>query len=149
MKIRVAVKSDAEAIRGLVASLSHFYLQGGARTLPEWFAMTLTVDEFEKRLKANDFYSLVCEEGGRIVGYISMKNKFHLYHLFVSEKYQGKGIARALWSQVVMQFGIARYTVRSSLYAVPVYKAFGFMETGPVQTKDGIAFQPMELPGVC
>jgi predicted GNAT family N-acyltransferase len=38
-----------------------------------------------------------------------------------------------------------RFTLRSSLYAVPIYKRFGFSESGPVGTKDGISFQPMEL----
>jgi hypothetical protein len=36
-----------------------------------------------------------------------------------------------------------RYTVHSSLGAVPVYERFAFVATGPVITKHGISFQPM------
>lgn len=35
-------------------------------------------------------------------------------------------------------------SVRSSIYAVPVYKRFGFLESGPAGSKDGVSFEPME-----
>ena len=38
-----------------------------------------------------------------------------------------------------------KFTVNSSLNAVPVYQRFGFVANGPVVQKHGIAFQPMLL----
>jgi len=145
MGIREASKDDARNICELVTSLSHYYLDEGQGDLPEWFLSTLRVNEFERRLKSDENHNLVYEVRNRIVGYISMNENGHLYHLFVSEQYQGKGIARALWNEITRKCKSSRYTVRSSLYAVPVYKAFGFYEAGPAGVKDGMHFQPMEL----
>lgn len=74
-----------------------------------------------------------------------MKEASHLYHLFVSEVHQGNGIANALWQHIVKQNRVEKYTLRSSLYAVPVYKKWGFVETDTVREKDGIKFQAMAL----
>jgi len=74
-----------------------------------------------------------------------MKNKNHLYHLYVSNEYQGQGVARKLWEQAMSHCRNNIYTLRSSLYAVPVYKKFGFVEVGEAQEKNGIDFQEMEL----
>jgi len=145
MGIREASKDDARNICELVTSLSHYYLDEGQGDLPEWFLSTLRVNEFERRLKSDENHNLVYEVRNRIVGYISMNENGHLYHLFVSEQYQGKGIARELWNEITRKCKSSRYTVRSSLYAVPVYKAFGFNEAGPAGVKDGMHFQPMEL----
>jgi len=145
MGIRVASSSDAEALSILVASLSHFLLEDGSRPLPEWFLQMISADAFKSRLRSPEFYNVVWELDGRIVGYISVKQRFQIYHLFVAEQHQGKGIARKLWSHITEKFGLSKYFVRSSLYAIPAYKAFGFVEAGEVQAKDGIAFQPMEL----
>ena len=72
-----------------------------------------------------------------------MKHGTHLFHLFVSESHQCKGIARKLWSHAIQSGGASEITVRSSLFAVPVYKAFGFKETGDVGVIDGLKYQPM------
>jgi ribosomal protein S18 acetylase RimI-like enzyme len=81
----------------LVASLSHFFLGDSTRRLPEWFAKMVAVNEFEARLQSPEFCSLVYEVDEQIVGYISVKQRLQIYHLFVSEQHQHKGIARALW----------------------------------------------------
>ncbi|MFY0665521.1 MAG: GNAT family N-acetyltransferase [Natronospirillum sp.] len=49
-----------------------------------------------------------------------------------------------LWAAAIQGFSASIFTVRSSLFAVPVYERFGFVASGPVGTKDGISFQPME-----
>ncbi|WP_425475087.1 GNAT family N-acetyltransferase [Brenneria uluponensis] len=48
---------------------------------------------------------------------------------------------------VIVDFalGLNTYTVRSSIYAVPIYKKLGFKESESVTSKEGIRFQPMVL----
>ena len=145
MRIRIASPDDAETLSILVASLSHFLLEEGSKALPEWFLQMIAVEAFVSRLQSPEFYHVVCEADSRLVGYISVKQRHQIYHLFVSDQYQHKGIARRLWSHVTERYGTSRYVVRSSLYAIPMYKAFGFVETGEVQAKDSIRFQPMEF----
>lgn len=145
MEIRIAVKDDVIKIESLVASLSHFYLKNKDAELPKWFANSITDAAFSKRIEASEYANFVYALKGEIVGYISMKSGSHLYHLFVAEPHQGKGISRELWEFTAKMYVSHTYTLRSSLNAVPVYKRFGFLESGAASEKDGIGFQPMEL----
>ncbi|SEQ60910.1 Ribosomal protein S18 acetylase RimI [Amphritea atlantica] len=144
MSIRIAVESDVHQIADLVASLSHFYLDEPGKELPVWFRESITEAAFAVRVSSPEYLNLVYEEGGVLMGYISVKGGSHLYHLFVAQAFQGRGISRLLWLKAKESSQSKRFSLRSSIYAVPVYKRFGFVESGPVGTKDGISFQPME-----
>jgi GNAT superfamily N-acetyltransferase len=145
VNIRKASIDDAIKIKDLVSSLSHFYLEGDNTLLPGWFSDTLEISEFENRLMSEDFINLVCVLNEEIVGYISIKGSSHIYHLFVAEQHQGKGISKELWNRATSGLDVGVYTVRSSIFAVPVYKSFGFKASGAIASKDGIQFQPMEF----
>ncbi|MEP4547416.1 MAG: GNAT family N-acetyltransferase [Saccharospirillum sp.] len=144
MSIRAAINVDVPAVSILVKSLAHYYLDGSGETLPSWLEDTLTHEAFLARLTDADCLNLVFDVSGAIVGYISVKKPGHLYHLFVAEGFQGKGISRLLWEQVKRQCRCNSFTVRSSIHAIPVYSRFGFTESGPVGTRDGVSFQHME-----
>lgn len=145
MTVRSATREEVPQIARLVHSLAHFYLDDAQTTLPEWFAETLSLSSFVTRVTSPEYRNWVYEVDGLVVGYIALKGESHLYHLFVAEEQQGKGIAKALWESAVRGSSANAFTVRSSLFAVPVYKRFGFVASGPVGTKDGISFQPMAL----
>ncbi len=142
---RKASTEDAKQIQHLVQELTHFYLTPYHTTLPAWLTSTFDLKSFESRLTDNNYINLVYEKNAVIVGYISVKDRYHIYHLFVSEAYQHQGIARSLWSDIKKICREQQYTVRSSLYAVPVYEKFGFRKTSSIQTKDNIQFQSMKL----
>ncbi|MBI1425724.1 MAG: GNAT family N-acetyltransferase [Gammaproteobacteria bacterium] len=145
MSIRPANETDVPQIAVLVKSLAHYYLNDPSRELPSWLNNTLTYEAFADRISSSEYLNFVYEEAGTIVGYISINRNGHLYHLFVAEQSQGKGISRLIWEHAKQYCECVCFSVRSSLYAIPVYKRFGFCETGPVGTKDGVSFQPMEL----
>lgn len=144
MAIRMANKADVNKIYTLVKSLSHFYLNNRDGSLPNWFSETLTEQAFIQRVNNERYHNFVYIIDDQIVGYLAFRGNSHLYHLFVSERHQGQGIAKKLW-QHATQYCIAEcYTLRSSLFAIPVYKKFGFKKSGAAGEKDGIGFQPME-----
>ncbi len=145
MDIRDATKEDATQIKQLVIGLSHLYLANTADLVPARFLATLELKEFEKRIKEDQFTNLVCKTNEKIIGFISVKDKNHIYHLFVSQQHQRKGFAKKLWKAATALCGATRYTVRSSLYAVPVYESFGFIKSADAEAKDSIEFQKMEL----
>lgn len=144
MAIRRAVKDDMLPIKNLVHDLAGYYLQDKTAPLSPWFAQSIRLSEFETRLLNADFMHFVYTLDDVVVGYIALQGGSHVYHLFVATEAQGKGIARALWERVCAEAPATRYTVRSSLYAVPVYQKFGFRESGPGANKEGIGYQPME-----
>lgn len=147
MKIRKAETSDIGDVAKLVRGLSHYYLQDGLAELPEWFNVTLTDSSFLSRFIDNEYFNFVAEIDGSIVGYVSIKTGFHIYHLFVSPSFHNQGIAKQLWQYCVHHLKIEQCTVRSSLFAVPVYAQFGFKVSGGSAVKDGIGFQPMVYSG--
>ena len=78
-----------------------------------------------------------------------MRGRSHLFHLFVDDSYQGRGLARQLWNEarrrVTQSGGLSEFTVNASLNAVIVYERFGFQSEGEVRQVNGISFQPMRL----
>lgn len=93
----------------------------------------------------------VAEVDGVIVGFIAIREKKHVFHMFVDKAHHRKGIARALWQAARAAAGdtdhTAGFTVNASNYALPVYEAWGFTRTMPMQTKNGINYNPMQLNG--
>ena len=100
-------------------------------------------------VSANNFLYLVAEDEGELAGVIALRDNSHIYHLFVALPHQRKGLGRSLWllvKQAALQGGNGgRFTINSSLNAVPVYERFGFIPIGPKVEKHGVAFMPMQL----
>lgn len=143
MQIRKAALSDIHQVADLVRSLAHYYLDEDREVLPDWFNNTLTDSAFSNRFIASDYHNYIAEIEGVIVGYIAIKTGCHLYHLFVSPDHHHQGIGKALWQFCIAELKITHCSVRSSLYAVPIYAKLGFRVTGDVAYKEGIGYQPM------
>ncbi len=95
--------------------------------------------------------SRVAEMDGVVVGFIAMRDKRHLFHLFVDKPWHRRGVARRLW-EVARQAALdggndGVFTVNSSNYAMPVYERFGFVRTAPTQESKGLRYNPMQLGG--
>lgn len=149
MKIREAALGDAPVISNIARSLSEKYVT------PEFpaeardaFLKSMTVDGIRQLIGSGLRYHLA-EVDGNIVGIIGIKNNTHLYHLFVSETFQKKGIARQLWNAAMKTCKAAgnpgEFTVNSSRYAQQVYESFGFVAQSPPQERNGIVTIPMKL----
>ena len=143
MKIRKAETSDIDSVAALVRELSLYYLEDGQGELPGWFRATLTNSAFAGRFNDPEYFNFVAVIDGSVGGYVSIRRGFHLYHLFVSARLHNQGIAKLLWRHCVEQLKIEQCTVRSSLFAVPIYSKLGFIVSGNSDYKDGIGFQPM------
>ena len=91
----------------------------------------------------------VAEIDGEIVGFIAVRDRRHLFHMFVARRLHGQGIARRLWA-VARRAAIEDghdgiFTVNASNFALPVYEAWGFVRTAPTQCRNGLYYNPMQL----
>lgn len=154
INIREATLDDAVTMAYIMRSLSHFYLDEGVNELPQWLLDSSSVSEFEYRLASDDFKSFVYIMPGQelvtgdVAGFITIKllpKRIHLQSLFVTESNQKRGVARALWQFILHHYPARQYTVRSSLYAVPVYRQFGFVDDGIVAVDEGLRYQTLVL----
>jgi GNAT superfamily N-acetyltransferase len=93
----------------------------------------------------------VADCDGEIAGFIAIRERKHLFHMFVGARWQRRGLSRKLWEvarAAAIDVGASgQFTVNASNFAVPVYEAMGFVRTAPMQCVKGLFFNPMELGG--
>lgn len=91
-------------------------------------------------------YQLAEDERGRLVGLAALRPPRHLFHLFVAEAWQGRGLGLRLFRAVTAGEEGLPLTVNSSLAAIGFYTRLGFRPTQALQARDGIRFLPMQRP---
>jgi ribosomal protein S18 acetylase RimI-like enzyme len=149
LRIREALVSDAASISSLVRALSQRYiaLEFSARGRENLLG-TMTPEAIAEKIASGYRYH-VAEDAGHLVATVGMRDNRHLYHLFVAESHQGRGLARRLWDVALVASRAAgyagAYTVNSSRYARGFYERLGFMVTSDTIEKDGVVFVPMTL----
>jgi GNAT superfamily N-acetyltransferase len=148
-RIRAAIPDDALAIGTLLLDLTARYI---AHELSSDAANRLLASmqvPAIKRYLASGYRYHVAEDHGELAGVVAVRDNRHLYHLFVAERFQGKGLARALW-QVAKAASLEAgnpgvFTVNSSRFAVGLYEKFGFVGHGEVVDHSGVIHIPMKL----
>ncbi len=67
--------------------------------------------------------------GQRLAGFADLEADGHLDHLYVDPDFERRGVARALYEQVVeaaQRKGLARLYTEASITALPAFNRFGF-----------------------
>ena len=148
MRIVSATIADARRISALINGLSRSFLLTPSGEGAEPFLASVGESAIGGFVSANNFDYAMAEVDGQLAGVVAVRDHSHLFHLFVAEAFQRSGLGTRLWLMAktrALQAGNAgRFTVNSSLNAIPVYRKFGFVETGPVVRSHGVAFQPMQ-----
>jgi GNAT superfamily N-acetyltransferase len=152
LTIREATPDDAGRISTLIASLARYFLADPERPQDAAaFFETITPATIADSIAGGRYRYHLAEGAGELAGIVGVRDAGHLYHLMVAEPLHGQGIASTLWDiakeAAASDGNTGRFTVNSSVNAVPVYGRFGFVATGAVQVQNGIAFVPMELNG--
>lgn len=150
--IREATTDDAGHISALIASLARYFLADPDRPQDAAaFFETIAPAAIAASIASGRYRYHLAERAGELAGIVGVRDAGHLYHLMVAEPLHGQGIASTLWDAAkkaaASDGNTGRFTVNSSVNAVPVYKRFGFSATDAVQVQNGIAFVPMELGG--
>ena len=151
MKLHItrATPQDAEAISRLIHGLSRAFTLDPSGQRAEAFLRGIGAEAVRGYISAPSFAYFKGLLDGELAGVVAVRTASHLYHLFVAEKFQGRGIARALWRHARAEAQGAgnpgHFTVNSTPVAVPVYERFGFRATGPQVEMNGIAYVPMRL----
>ncbi|MCO8085827.1 GNAT family N-acetyltransferase [Acinetobacter lwoffii] len=141
MKIRKANLQDTRAIVDVIAPFVDAVIsseEGRQRFQPE---MIQTI--FERP----DIHYFVTEIDHQVIGVVAYMEPAHFMHFFLNQVYQGQGYGRRqMWhflESEIRRQGHSIITVKSSLYALDIYKRFGFVETGQYTEEHGIRFIPM------
>ncbi|RDZ28833.1 GNAT family N-acetyltransferase [Lysobacter silvisoli] len=147
--VRRARTEDAAPISALLSASTRRWIApdcdaDGARTLLD----SMSVEATAQRLAGGYRYFLAfAADGSTLLGVAAIREPQHLYHLFVADEAQGRGLSLALWeavrADVYAALGAVEITVNASRRAVPVYRHLGFVADGPERAENGIPFTPM------
>lgn len=150
MEFRKGSPTDAEAIADLIASFQSELTDDPSGAGAEEFLGSVSLRAEREYLASERYRYLLAYSDSQLTGFIAIRDGYHLFHLFVERSHQRQGVARQLWERALRELCSAgtdgSYTVNSSLSAVPVYQAFGFVPAGSIQSKHGISFLPMRRP---
>lgn len=149
LRIRRATSDDASAVSALILSLAHHFLLHTDGSDADAFLLALEPAGIERNIAAAEFDYYVGMVGSQLAGVVAVRHGTHLFHLFVREAFQRRGVARALWSHVKGVYGwpsaSVMTTVNSTPFALSFYERVGFRAAGPRAETNGIAFIPMQL----
>ena len=149
LQIERATPADAEAISRLIHGLSRAFTLDPSGQGAEGFLRSISAQAIAGYISAPNFAYFKGLLDGELAGVVAVRDASHLYHLFVDQRFQGRGLARALWAHARADAQAAGnqgwFTVNSTPVAVPVYERFGFRATGPRVEMNGITFVPMRL----
>jgi GNAT superfamily N-acetyltransferase len=150
MELRPARIEDASAISGLILSFSRDFTIAPDGTGAEQFLASVSAESEARYIADARYQYIAAVEGDKLLGFIAIRDRCHVFHLFVAQELQRRGLATQLWnaakSSALETGNVTGVTVNSSRIAVAVYERFGFLATGPHVEKHGISFVPMQLP---
>ena len=148
--VRAATVADTAAISALTMASMQRWIAGdctaeGATAL----AALMTPEATRERLAGDAYRTWVAECDGAVVGVAALRFPAHLYHLFVADDAQRRGVARLLWSAVraAVSPGLDGFTVNASRHGVEAYRRLGFVADGPETVEHGIPATPMHWRG--
>jgi predicted GNAT family N-acyltransferase len=147
MEFRRGSPADAEAIASLIASFQSELTDHPSGAGAERYLVSVSVKAERDYLASERYLYLLAYSDSQLAGFIAIRDGSHLFHLFVQRSHQRQGLARRLWERALREpytsSSNGAFTVNSSLSAVPVYQAFGFVPAGSIQSAHGISFLPM------
>ena len=152
MDFRAGSPADAEAIAALIDSFQSELTDDPSGAGADEYLASVSVQAEREYLASERYRYLLVYSDSQLAGFIAIRDGSHLYHLFIERSHQRQGIARRLWERALEELCAPNsdggFTVNSSLRAVPVYQAFGFVPTGSIQSMHGISFLPMQRPAL-
>lgn len=147
MEFRAARPADARPIADLIMAFRDQLAVDPEGRGAETFFASVSATAEEGYIRSDRYDFVVAETGGQLAGCIAMRDRTHLFHLFVAPRFQRRGLARELWRRAQDIANPAgerlEFTVNSSLSAVPVYERLGFVQSSPPERRDGVAYVPM------
>lgn len=151
VEILPATLSDAKSISELIESFSQEFISSTRENARQFFE--LTCPDAEREYLSNSRYIFAkAQYQGALIAFVAIRDRRHLFHLFVHKDFQRKGLGRALWLHVkklaesVENNG--EFTVKAAIKSVHFYERLGFSTESNTVEEDGVLFIPMRLHSI-
>jgi ribosomal protein S18 acetylase RimI-like enzyme len=148
MHIRSLVPDDIPAAAALLRRAAEEFILHESTPANRAVFLAEQGEDGMRGFLAKGFVYHVAEVDGELAGFIAIRERSHVYSLYVDKRFHRRGIARALWdaarAAAVGPGHPGFFTVNASNHALPFYASLGFVPTAPTQT--GIVrYNPMRL----
>lgn len=142
--IRSAYESDAPAIADLILLTSLACCFNSASPFPDWYEATVTRTQILSLLQNEEMTWALAIQENKLAGVLAIQACSHVKYFFVHPDHHRQGIGKNLWAFALRANALGEsISVRSSLFAVPVYERLGFTAIEPQQEFKGMHFQVM------
>ena len=150
MVVRQAILKDSVAISELISRLTVKYVLPSCESKVHHILLNSMSSKQLRNNLQNGYYYLLAENANKqLIGVAGLKDYSHLYHLFVCDNHQGRGIAKTLWQTIKRDAerinNTKQFTVNSAITAESVYLSFGFKRLSGIRNRDGMVDIPMTL----
>lgn len=143
-EVRIAIASDAERISTVILKTSTTCCFSQEAPCPDWYRESIAPEQIRKLIESTDYNWLVALQREDIVGVLAVAQNSQIKYYFVLPGVQRLGIGRKLWNEAVhISILATEVSVRSSVFAVPVYEKLGFVKSGEASKFKGMVYQPM------
>jgi GNAT superfamily N-acetyltransferase len=148
MLIRSLVPADIPAAAALLRRAAGEFILHESTPADGAVFLAEQGEEGMRGFLAKGYVYHVAEVDGTLAGFIAIRERSHVYSLYVDSRFHRRGIARRLWEtakQAALGPGHPNaFTVNASNHALPFYASLGFVPTAPTQV--GIVrYNPMRL----
>jgi ribosomal protein S18 acetylase RimI-like enzyme len=148
MQIRSLIPDDIPAVAALLRRAAEEFILH--ESTPEDGAVFLAEqgEQGVRAFLAKGYVYHLAAIDGELAGFIAVRERSHVYSLYVDKAFHRRGVARRLWEEArdaaLGPGHPGAFTVNASNHAVPFYAALGFVPTAPTQV--GIVrYNPMRL----
>jgi len=142
--IRLALEADVSDIAELIYSTSAACCFSPAQPCPKWYEESVQPSQIATLFKSEQMVWLVAIEEQKLAGVLAVTDKSHVKYFFVHPAFQKLGVGKKLWESAMDRGALGNsITVRSSLFAVPVYQRLGFKAIEPPKSFNGMDYQTM------
>ena len=143
-EIRQALVADASAISELIYATSCDCCFTAEQLCPDWYVASIQPEQILTLVSSDQMVWLVAASKNTLVGVLAICDSSHVKYFFVHPAFQKLGIGKRLW-KFALNGGMLgnTVTVRSSLFAVPVYERLGFKAVEPPKIFNGMHYQTM------
>lgn len=148
MRIRPLTPDDIPACAALLRRAAEEFILH--ESTPEDGAVFLAQQGAEgmRGFVAQGYVYHLAEIDGVLAGFIAVRDRSHVYSLYVERRFHRRGVARRLWETArAAALGPGHpgvFTVNASSHALPFYASIGFVPSAAMQS--GIVrYHPMRL----
>lgn len=144
IEIRHAFETDAGDIADLIYSTAMACCFTPEQPCPAWYKESLQPKPIADLIRSAQVEWLVATLDRKVAGTLAVYDKSQVKYFFVDPACQKLGVGKQLWLFASRNGMLHKQiSVRSSLFAVPVYKHLGFVPIEAPRTFNGLHYQTM------